>query len=160
MSVTFAPYSIFYSFLMSKTRQKSRKNNAVAAQIKPKLTQQQILLDKNGYIIESNDTIFSTTSLRHRPIAEWSTFLSSFFDQVKNMRLDSPEIVVNRVETITDFMSEKLFDCSFMRVEWDDSDAVFVWSIFDYPTDWLKSLRLQQQIFNNHSLAQEPKITK
>ncbi|MFM2268088.1 MAG: hypothetical protein RL757_1529 [Bacteroidota bacterium] len=153
--MTSTPYSFFYNLLMSQQRTKTKNKNKKNLVAKIKQSQQQILLNQDGYIIESSDTIFSTQALRHRPITEWSMFLASFFDEIRNMKLDSPEILVNRVETITDFISGKLFDCSFMRVEWNDSDSVFVWTIFDYPTEIFKTLQMQQQFVNNQIIWQQ-----
>lgn len=106
---------------------------------------QQILLDSQGYILESSDTIFPTDQLRHRPATEWSMFLSSIYDQILKMRLDSREIRFPYVETVVDFLQGELFDCSFVRVELGDNDAIFVWSIFDYPKNALTFLQEQQQ---------------
>lgn len=106
---------------------------------------QQILLDAQGYILESSDTIFSTDQLRHRPATEWSMFLCSIYDQILTMRLDSREIRFPHVETIADFVQGELFDCSFVRVELGDNDQIFVWSIFDYPKNALNFIQEQQQ---------------
>ncbi len=106
---------------------------------------QQILLDSKGYILESSDTIFSTDQLRHQPATEWSVFLSSIYEQILKMRLDSREIRFPYIETIADFLQGELFDCSFVRVELGDNDQIFVWSIFDYPKNALTFMQEQQQ---------------
>jgi hypothetical protein len=113
---------------------------------KNKTASQQILIDWEGFIIESNDTIFSTFPHRHRPVMEWSSFIESIFPVLHTLELDSEEIVLTRIDSITN-TATGLFDCSFMRVEWGDSPHVFVWNIFDSRLE-LPLLRQQQQRFN------------
>jgi hypothetical protein len=158
MFFTTTPYSLIYHLLMTQQNTKLKKSIQKKKVAKIHQNQQQILLNQDGYIIESNDTIFSTQSLRHQPVGEWSMFISSFFNEIRKLQLDSPELLVKRVETVTDFTVGKLFDCSFMRVQWNDSDSVFVWTIFDYPAEIFKSIRQQQQFVNTTSIQQQINI--
>lgn len=106
-------------------------------------THQQILMDWQGFILESTDTIFSTHLLHHRPTAEWSDFFHSIFPVLQELKLDSPEIIFPKIATITNFL-EGIYDCSFMRVEWGDNDKILVWNIFDYSPELEKWQKMQQ----------------
>jgi hypothetical protein len=111
---------------------------------------QQILMDWQGFILESTDTIFSTKILHHRPISEWSYFFDSIYPNLQELRLDSPEISFPRIASVTNFL-DGIYDCSFMRVEWGDNDKILVWNIFDY-SHQLDKIRILQQRFNEISI--------
>jgi hypothetical protein len=111
---------------------------------------QQILMDWQGFILESTDTIFSTQMLHHRPTAEWSHFFDSIFPVLQTLHLDSPEIYFPKIASVTNFL-DGIYDCSFMRVEWGDNDKVLVWNIFDY-SHQLTKIRDIQQRFNEISI--------
>jgi hypothetical protein len=107
---------------------------------------QQILLNWQGYILESTDTIFSTQHLHNRPATEWSHFFNSLFPVIKLLSLNSPEIYLPRIVSVTNFTSG-IYDCSFMRVEYCDNKDIIVWTIFDY-TEHKEDLQLAQQRLN------------
>jgi hypothetical protein len=109
-------------------------------------THQQILMDWQGFILESTDTIFSTLQLHHQPAIDWSYFLQSIHPSLQQLELDSPEVFFPRIGSITNFLNG-IYDCSFMRVEWGDNDRIIVWNIFDYSHD-LKHIQQIQQRFN------------
>ena len=109
-------------------------------------THQQILMDWQGYVLESTDTIFSTLHLKHRPATEWSHFLNSLFPVIHLLELSSAEIFLPRISSVTNFL-DGIYDCSFMRVEWGDNDKIIVWNIIDYTPD-LPRIQAAQQKFN------------
>jgi hypothetical protein len=109
-------------------------------------THQQILMDWQGFILESTDTIFSTLQLHHQPAIDWSYFLNSIHPSLQLLQLDSPEVFFPRIGSVTNFLNG-IYDCSFMRVEWGDNDEIIVWNIFDYSHD-LKNIQQIQQRFN------------
>jgi hypothetical protein len=126
-------------------------NNIATIKITPTTkVNQQILLDWQGYVIESTDTIFSTKLLHHRPAEEWSHFFESIFPVLHALKLDSSELVLPRITSVTNF-TEGIFDCSFMRVEWGDNSHVLVWNIFDYSEE-LPKIQAAQQKFNEIQL--------
>jgi hypothetical protein len=129
-------------------------NSAAAARMvtKTTTTNQQLILDWQGYILESTDTIFDTRQLHHRPIEEWSHFFGSMMPILHTLRLDSPEIVIPRITSITNFL-EGFFDCSFMRAEWGDNCHVLVWNIVDNSDKMSKIQAVQQQ--NNEMLIKK-----
>lgn len=122
-------------------------DNLAATKIAPSsIINQQILLDWQGYIIESTDTIFNTHQLHHRPAEEWSHFFNSMIPILHLLDLNSPEISLPRITSVTNFLNG-IYDCSFMRVEWGDNQNVLVWNIFDY-SDQLPKIQFAQQKFN------------
>jgi hypothetical protein len=106
---------------------------------------QQILLDWQGYILESDDTLFNTSVLKHRPISEWSNFVESVFPYLHKLNLDSGEIYFPRITSVTNSL-EGLFDCSFMRVEWGENTHVLVWNIYDNKSQFELIFALQQRL--------------
>jgi hypothetical protein len=122
-------------------------SNASAASIASKSTiNQQLILDWQGYILESTDTIFDTRQLHYRPVEEWSYFFGSMMPMLHTLELDSPEIFFPRIMSVTNFLTG-CYDCSFMRVEWGDNNRVLVWNIFDF-SDKLPEMQAQQQMNN------------
>ena len=103
---------------------------------------QQILMDWQGYIIESNDAIFSVDA--HQPATSWSNFLESVFPILQKMTLGSAEIHFPRVNSVTNYL-DGLFECTFMRVEWSDNDHVLVWNIFDHSDEYTQIQAIQQR---------------
>jgi hypothetical protein len=129
-------------------------SNLAAARMASKETtvNQQLILDWQGYIIESTDTIFDTRKLHHRPVEEWSHFFGSMMPMLHTLSLDSPEIVFPRIVSITNFL-EGYYYCSFMRAEWGDNDHVLVWNILDYSEQSSKIQAVQQA--NNEILLKK-----
>ena len=113
-------------------------------------THQQILMDWQGFILESTDTLFSTFPHRHRPVAEWSAFFESLLPALKLLRLDSAEVFLPHVNSVTNFL-DGLYDCSFMRVEWGENQYIIVWNILDKTAD-LAQIHQAQQRFNEMQL--------
>jgi hypothetical protein len=112
---------------------------------------QQILMDMQGTILDSSDTIFAAE--RHRPVTEWSHFLASILPTLKNLRLDSPEIHFPRIETLGESLSG-LYDCSFISAEWEDGKLVLVWNIFDL-TKSANVLERRQQKSQNRIIKKQ-----
>jgi hypothetical protein len=104
---------------------------------------QQILIDMQGFILDSSDTIFAVE--RHRPVTEWSLFLASIMPSLKALKLDSPEIHFPCIDTITDSLSG-LYDCSFIFAEWEEGKWVLVWNIFDFTKSANRLQKRQQQV--------------
>lgn len=106
---------------------------------------QQILIDTHGFILESEDTIFSTFPQRHRPLMEWSSFFESIFPTLLELDLRSHEFFLPRIQSITDNVFG-LFDCSFMCVEWGDNQNIIVWNIVDNSANIQKIQQTQQTL--------------
>ena len=112
---------------------------------------QQILIDRQGFILDSSDTIFAVE--RNRPVTEWSLFLASILPSLAALKLDSPEIHFPRIDSISNSISG-LYDCSFIFVEWEDGKLVLVWNIFDFSKS-ANSMRNRQQKANNTALKKQ-----
>jgi hypothetical protein len=112
---------------------------------------QQILIDMQGFILDSSDTIFSVE--RHRPVTEWSDFLASILPSLKTRQLDSPEVHFPRIDSIAESLSG-LYDCSFIFAEWEDGKLVLVWNIFDF-TKSVNKIERRQQKANNIAIKQQ-----
>jgi hypothetical protein len=116
---------------------------------------QQILMDMQGIILDSSDTIFAVE--RHRPVTEWSHFLASILPMLKTMRLDSPEIHFPHIETLGESLCG-LYDCSFISAEWGEGKLVLVWNIFDL-TKSANLLKRRQQKVQNRIIEQQLLMT-
>ena len=112
---------------------------------------QQILIDKQGFILDSSDTIFAVE--RNRPVTEWSLFLASILPSLTALKLDSPEIHFPRIDSISNSISG-LYDCSFIFVEWEDGKSVLVWNIFDFSKS-ANGMRNRQQKANSMALKKQ-----
>jgi hypothetical protein len=112
---------------------------------------QQILIDMQGFILDSSDTIFAVE--RHRPVTEWSLFLASIMPSLTTLKLDSPEIHFPRIDSISDSISG-LYDCSFIFAEWEDGKLVLVWNIFDFSKSASRMANRQQKV-NSAALKQQ-----
>ena len=114
---------------------------------------QQILIDANGFILESTDTLFSTFPQRHRPVTEWSPFIESIFPVLLELDLDTPEIFIPRVEFESKGVTS-FYDCSFLCIEWNGMQPTIVWNIFENVEDMGK-LQEEQQSKNDSRLRDE-----
>lgn len=114
---------------------------------------QQILIDMQGFILDSSDTIFAVE--RHRPVTEWSHFLASILPSLKTLRLDSPEVHFPKIDSIANSLSG-LYDCSFIFAEWEDGKLMLVWNIFDF-TKSAKRLINRQQKLNSNAIKKQLK---
>ncbi|MBL7817517.1 MAG: hypothetical protein JNL70_21100 [Saprospiraceae bacterium] len=103
------------------------------------------MIDTQGLIIESTDTIFSTFPKRHRPVMEWSYFFDSLFDTLLSMSLQSDELYLPRIQSITNSVFG-LYDCSFLKVKWCDNQDIIVWNIVDNSEDMTNIQQLQQYL--------------
>ena len=111
---------------------------------------QQILMDADGYILESGDNIFSTAPYKNQSALEWSSFVESIFEVLLLLKPCSPEIYFVKVETI-DSHTTGIFDCSFLSVEWEENRPAILWTIYERSEEYL-SLRVRQQQLNEAQL--------
>ena len=118
---------------------------------KPPSVYQQILIDTQGFILESSDTIFTVE--RNRPAMEWSLFLASILPSLSTLQRDSAEIHFPRIDSITNTLTG-LYDCSFVFVEWEEGKWVLVWNIFDFSKS-KNLMKKRQQKANRAALKSE-----
>ncbi len=104
---------------------------------------QSILLNEQGFIIESCDTIFSTQNLLNKPIYEAAPFLESIFPSLLILTPDTPPIHFNKVEMPARFLPG-YYDFTFSKVHLNDTDGI-LWCVFDYTDLYIDLMRYQQQ---------------
>jgi hypothetical protein len=103
---------------------------------------QQILLDPNACIIESDDVLFSTRSLHHNHLKSKSPFIKSIWEHVLQLRLDYEEIHFPCVEA--DFMAQKhWYIYTFSKIILNNEIAI-LWSIVDYSNMYQSDIQSQQ----------------
>ena len=112
---------------------------------------QQILIDMQGFILDSSDTIFTVE--RNRPAMEWSLFLASIMPSLSTLQRDSAEIHFPRIGSITNTLTG-LYDCSFIFAEWEEGKWVLVWNIFDFSKS-ANRMKKRQQKANNAALKKQ-----
>ena len=112
---------------------------------------QQILIDTQGFILDSSDTIFTVE--RNRPVTEWSVFLASILPSLSSLKRDSSEIHFPRIDSITNTLTG-LYDCSFIFAEWEEGKWVLVWNIFDFSKS-ANQMQKRQQKLNSAALKKQ-----
>ncbi|MEO0044700.1 MAG: hypothetical protein RL329_4149 [Bacteroidota bacterium] len=118
-----------------------KKNEATAMQ--------RIVLNAQGYILESDDGIFSTTDYRNNSLLVYSPFLESIFDSVCKLELNAPELFFPRVETLLDTVPG-VYNCSFECIG-GGYFREFEWLIYDI-TQPSEPQRAIQQAANERSI--------
>lgn len=108
---------------------------------------QQVLIDLQGHILESDDCIFSTLELRHEPVSDWCPFMESVFPAIVDLKMDIEEIYFPCIHYAYE-MIDGIFDVAFMRVQWC-GEPIIVWSIFDKTTHYLALQAQQQKIYES-----------
>ncbi len=115
-------------------------------------SRQLILLNDDGYIIASCDSIFSTQELRDRPIFYYFPLLESIFDSITKLKPHSPALRFSKVEPTFPELSG-FFDYTFIRTD-IDRDLPIMWTINDYTHLYNDYQRTQQQL-NELELAKQ-----
>lgn len=117
---------------------------------------QMLLLDKNAYIVESCDSLFSTKNLKDQSVLEWSPFVESMFSYLINVKEGTPEILFSRVEQPNKNLSG-FYDFTFATVKIKEEKYI-LWTIYDHTTLYTElqinqqkrhELEIQKQNLNN-----------
>ncbi len=87
---------------------------------------QQLLLDQQGYIIESNDCLFSTFPQRHFPVTDWSPFVASIFQSLWHLP-NHQELAYPKVESTLDGL-QGVHSYLFSKIYYNDTPAI-LWTI-------------------------------
>jgi hypothetical protein len=109
---------------------------------------QQIVLNIEGYILESDDGIFDTSRYRDNPLLKYSPFLESVFPTVLAWDYDAAELFFTRVETVLDGVIG-VYDCYFRR-----ASCNFEWLIDDITLPF-EAYREAQQENNEESIRRD-----
>jgi hypothetical protein len=115
---------------------------------------QRIVLDAQGYILESDDGIFDTSSYRNNPFLAYSPFLESVFSSVLHLQSESGELHYPRVETLLDDVTG-VYDCHFRWIRGDE----FEWLIYDF-THAFEQIRDIQQEDNEACIQRDLQNTR
>jgi len=118
---------------------KTLTNNKIDQQIK---FTQLVLMDYEGRIIESCDTIFSTQELKLTPLTESVVLIESIFDILIKLQPNDPEIRISKVEIPANFLPG-YYDFTFSSVLLDNKKYI-LWSIFDFTELYLDLMKYQQ----------------
>lgn len=105
---------------------------------------QVIYLNKDGYIVSSTNTLFSTILLQKQSIFEWSPFLESIFSSL----FEEPENDVTqfmRVTTVQPFLPG-IYDYAFVKLPSAfSSEETLMWIISDRTECYSRMKALQQK---------------
>lgn len=104
---------------------------------------QLILLDKNGFILASCDSIFSTNDLRNEPIFNHFPLVESIFPKVISLRLNEPQLRISKIELTYEGLNG-FYDFTFMRTDVDSRNPI-LWTILDYTPLYEDYHRSQQE---------------
>ena len=110
---------------------------------------QRIVLNAQGYILESDDNIFSTVAYRNNSLLVYSPFLESIFDSVCRLEVHSGELFFPRVETLLDSVTG-VYNCSFECIV-GGYCREFEWLIYDITLPY-EPLRAMQQSCHEQSI--------
>ena len=100
-----------------------------------------IVLDINGLLLQSCDSLFPTQNLKQDPVYTWFKLLESIFEAIKTLEPDQ-EIIFPRVEEPADYLSGN-YDFTFIRI----SQKEILLIIYDH-TELYNRLRNFQQKCN------------
>jgi hypothetical protein len=109
---------------------------------------QRILLNFQGYLLESDDGIFDTSCYRDSTLLRYSPFLESVFQEVREWNFDSGELFFPRVETVLDGVIG-VYDCYFRG-----AGCNFEWLICDITIPF-EPYREEQQENNEESIRRD-----
>ncbi len=104
---------------------------------------QQILLDEQGRLVISCDSIFSAQSFQQSSLLSVSPFLESIFPVLQNLTITDPSLYFPKVETDLDLLPGT-YDYYFSRIQLEEGDYI-LWSIYDYTKVYEDFRRFQQR---------------
>ena len=104
---------------------------------------QQILLDDDGRLVISCDSIFSTQLFRESSFLLVSPFLESIYSVLQTLRIKDPALHFPKVETDLDILPGT-YDYYFSRVKLEEGEYI-LWSIYDYTKVYEDFRRFQQR---------------
>ena len=103
---------------------------------------QMLLLDEGACIVESCDSLFSTSQLKKEPVLNWSPFVESIFSYLISLKAGTPEILFSRVEHPNENL-KGFYDFTFAPLKIKGKKYI-LWTIYDY-TSLYTELQINQQ---------------
>ncbi len=102
-----------------------------------------LLVREDGYLVESCDSIFSTTNLKDTRVPEWFPFIESIFDSLCHLSINDKEMLFSKVEVPADFLPG-YYDFTFSKILVDNVEFI-LWEIYDYTTIYEDFRNYQQK---------------
>lgn len=113
---------------------------------------QLVLLDRLGKVVQSCNSIFDTSAYLKKSICQDIPFLDSIFDIIKDIALNSPEILFSKVQSSFNNL-EGVYDFTFSKIL-VEGNAYILWSIYDF-TALYKDLIDYQQRYNDLEIRKQ-----
>lgn len=113
---------------------------------------QVILIDKDGDVVESCDSIFDSSSLTETPVYEWFPFIESVFPSLCSLELEGEGLLFSKVEKPAQYLLG-YYDFSFSKIKIENK-IHFLWEIFDYSTLY-RDFRIYQQRRNDLEIQRQ-----
>ena len=104
---------------------------------------QTILVDLNGQIVESCDTIFSAGSFHSQNVLTWFDLIESIFPSVLELRVGDQAISFAKIHAPSNALPG-FYDFSFSKIIIDDKPHI-LWYIYDYTNVYQHLLEYQQE---------------
>jgi hypothetical protein len=112
---------------------------------------QLILLNEEGMILASCDSLFDSQAMREEPIFEMFPLLESIYDDIRALQLHEQPLRISKVETTFPPL-KGFYDFTFERTELDSRNPI-LWIIYDYT-------RLYKDYFNHQQKKYELELAK
>lgn len=104
---------------------------------------QNILFDAAGFIVDSNDHLFDTSSLSGTSLTKYFPFIDSILDVLQKLTPEEPALYFVKVESTYQEL-QGIYDYSFSK-ETNNGKLVIHWQIIDKTEDYTIQ-RNEQQI--------------
>ncbi len=111
-----------------------------------------ILLDLEGNVVESCNSIFDATPFMDIPVYEWFPFIESVFPTLSTLNPNQPELLYSKVEKPSAFL-QGYYDFSFSKIDVEKKEHI-LWELFDYTTLY-RDFRLYQQKRNDLEIQRQ-----
>ncbi|MBK8721457.1 MAG: hypothetical protein IPL95_04050 [Saprospiraceae bacterium] len=105
--------------------------------------QQLLIIDNNGKLLHSDDTLFKTVTYKDKSVFEISVFVESIFALLKN--IEPKEIYEYEIESDIPFI-KGLHTYTFQKSKYENQEVIF-WKIRDISHS-LEEIKVYQQKYN------------
>ena len=105
--------------------------------------QQLLIIDNNGKLLHSDDTLFKTVTFKDKYVFEISVFVESIFALLKN--IEPKEIYEYEIESDIPFI-KGLHTYTFQKSKYENQEVIF-WKIRDISHS-LEEIKVYQQKYN------------
>jgi hypothetical protein len=111
---------------------------------------QNILFDDDGFIVDSDEHIFDTSSLNGYSLKECFPFIDSILDVIKQLKTEEPALIFAKVQSTYEGL-QGIYDYCFSR-ELINDNLLIRWKIIDKTTDYTAQ-RDEQQIRQSNIIS-------